>query len=186
MTSHAVGSLVFGTDGSLLLTFGDGGSFTEPDAGNATDTYHEQAIEDGILTEVENVGSFRAMMNSSACGKVLRIDPLTGEGLSTNPYFDQANPRSPQSRVWSMGFRNPYKFMKIPGTGSHNTLDGYPGKFLVGDVGSGLWEELNLIDQPAKWYGWPLHEGHRGNWPFGGKNPVNRTCLLYTSPSPRD
>ncbi len=41
MTSHAAGNLVFGTDRSLMFTFGDGGSFTERDAGNANDTYHD-------------------------------------------------------------------------------------------------------------------------------------------------
>jgi glucose/arabinose dehydrogenase len=173
MTSHAAGSLVFGTDGSLMFTFGDGGSFTEHDAGNANDTYHDQSIADGTLTPEENVGSFRSMMKKSANGKLLRIDPNTGYGLSTNPYFDESDPGSFVSMIWSLGFRNPYKFMKVPNTGSHALEDGDSGTFLLGDVGSSNWEELNLVQSSGNWYGWPFFEGYDLKLPFSSKDVEN-------------
>ena len=139
MGSHAPGTLLFGTDGSLLATYGDGGSYKEFDSGNAADTYHEQAMEDGILPPEENVGAFRSMMKSSGNGKMLRIDPETGAGLESNPFYDPSNPYSNQSRVWAMGFRNAYKFVQIPNTGEHDINRGKPGKFIVGDVGSSDW-----------------------------------------------
>lgn len=174
MGSHGVGSVVFGGDGSMLISCGDGGSYTEVDMGNAEDTFHDQAIEDGMITGDENVGSFRAMLKNSLAGKILRIDPETGEGISNNPFYEPTNPNSKRSKVWSMGFRNPYKFVYINGTSSHEEDGDFPGKFLVGDVGSSLYEELNLINQPGQWYGWPKFEGVDGNWHFGQislKNP---------------
>ena len=173
MTSHAVGSLVFGTDGSLLLSFGDGGSFTESDIGSAADTYYEQSIADGTLPPEHNVGSLRAMMKGSAHGKILRMDPATGNGLPSNPYYEPDAPDSWRSMVWAMGFRNPYKFMKLPNTGSHNIAEGIPGTLLVGDVGSSYWEEINLITEGGKWYGWPYFEGHTGKWEFYDKTAAN-------------
>jgi len=173
MTSHGVGSLVFGTDGSLLLTFGDGGSFTESDIGNSADTYHEQSMQDGALIPDQNVGSLRAMMKSSPHGKVLRINPADGSGLPSNPFYIEEEPNSWQSKVWAMGFRNPYKFMKLPNTGSHVLSEGNPGTFWVGDVGSSYWEEINVVKEGGKWYGWPYYEGHNGKWEFQDKTAPN-------------
>lgn len=174
MGSHAVGSVVFGGDGSMLISCGDAGSYTETDMGNAEDTYHEQAIEDGIIDADENIGSYRAMLKNSLAGKILRIDPETGYGISNNPFYEIDNPNSKRSKVWSMGFRNPYKFIYIDGTSSHEEEGDFPGKFLVGDVGSSFYEELNLVNQPGQWFGWPKFEGVDGHWLFGQtsiKNP---------------
>ena len=166
MASHGVGTISFGGDGSLLLSCGEAGSYTEFDIGNATDTYHEQAIEDGIIQDYENIGAFRSMLKTSACGKVLRIDPLTGNGIPNNPFYESDNPKSIQSKVWVLGLRNPYKLLSIPGTSTHTDEGDLPGKFLVGDVGSSLWEELNLINEPGEWFGWPKNEGIYSHWAF--------------------
>lgn len=164
MGSHATGSLVFGEDGSLLYSFGDGGSFSETDIGNAKDTYHEQAIKDGIIEPSDNVGSLKAMQLATPNGKISRIDPATGDGLPSNPFYDQEHPRSHQSRIWVMGMRNPYKFIELQNTGSHLMSEGRPGVLLVGDVGGAQWEELNIVKEPGGWYGWPVFEGHEYRW----------------------
>ncbi len=173
MTSHATGSIVFGNDGSLLVSFGDGGSFKQDDLGNANDTYHIQAIADDIIHPDQNVGSYRAMQLNSPNGKILRIHPETGEGYPSNPFFDPTDSGSAKSRIWALGFRNPYKFSHIPFTGSHRIEDGDPGIFLVGDVGSSQWEEINLIQEPGLWYGWPYFEGYTGKWGFWNKKVQN-------------
>jgi len=173
MASHGTGCIVFGEDGTLMVSCGDGGSFTEVDVGNAVDTYHEQAIQDGIIPPENNVGAFRSMMINSANGKLLRIDPITGFGLPSNPFYDEENPDSPASKVWVYGLRNPYRLIHVPNTGSHNPEDGQPGSFLVGDVGSYLWEELNLVDTPGHWFGWPLFEGYESKWEFAQKPTLN-------------
>ncbi len=170
MASHGVGTLAFGGDGSLLLSCGEAGSFTEFDIGDAADTFHEQAIEDGIIEEHENIGAFRSMLRTNFSGKILRIDPETGEGIPNNPYYDASNPNSKASKIWALGFRNPYKIIYVPNTSEHTDEGDQPGKFLVGDVGSSLWEELNLVHEPGQWFGWPKHEGIHFHWAF--KNAV--------------
>ena len=37
------------------------------------------------------------------------IDAETGDGLLSNPFYDVNNPRSAQSRTYSLGFRNPFR-----------------------------------------------------------------------------
>lgn len=157
--SHAGGALLFGSDGSLLLSTGDNGSWDGVDKGSAKDTYHQQAISDGIMRANENVGSFRSQLLNSHCGKLLRMDPNTGDGLSSNPYYDSANPRSAQSRVWALGLRHPYRMSLLPNTGSANMGDGNPGTVLIGDVGWNAWEETTVIRQGGVNAGWPIFEG---------------------------
>lgn len=166
MGSHGVGTLSFGGDGTLLFTCGEGGSYTEWDIGNATDTFHEQALEDGIIQEYENIGVFRSMLKTSPSGKVMRIDPLTGNGIPNNPFYESDNPNSTQSKVWGLGLRNPYKLISIPNTSEHTDDGDFPGKFFIGDVGSSLWEELNLVNKPGEWFGWPKNEGIYSHWAF--------------------
>jgi len=118
--SHGVGSLVFASDGTLLISCGDGASFNTEDTGNIDHTYYKQALIDGIIRREENVGAFRAQMLNSHNGKLLRINPENGDGVSSNPFFDASAPRSAKSRVWALGFRNPFRISIKPGTGSTN------------------------------------------------------------------
>lgn len=157
--SHGVGHLVFGTDGTLLVSMGDGASYSSVDQGSASETYWQQALMDGIITEQENIGAYRCQLLDSHNGKILRIDPSTGDGAPSNPFYDAANPRAPRSRVWGMGVRNPYRLCKIPGTGSTNPADGDPGDFIFGDVGWNRGEELSLITAAGQNFGWPKYEG---------------------------
>jgi len=165
--SHSVGSIVFGRDGSLMLSTGDSASYLAVDSGGqVSGGYVSQALADGILTAKEDVGSFRAQMVDSLAGKVLRIDPETGDGLAGNPWFDPAAPRSARSRVWALGLRNPYRMTLLPGTGSPDPLAADPGTLVVGDVGWNFWEELSTITGPAQNLGWPIFEGleHQPNY----------------------
>lgn len=42
-------------------------------------------------------------------GKFLKVDAATGLGLASNPFYN-GNPDSIPSRVWAVGFRNPFRF----------------------------------------------------------------------------
>src|SRR5437016_2154418 len=64
-TSHGLGSLVFGEDGTLFASCGDGGTQKAADMGNASGTYYAQGIAEGIIQPKENVGSFRAQMTTT-------------------------------------------------------------------------------------------------------------------------
>ena len=158
-TSHGAGALLFGEDGSLMASTGDGASYLVLDDGNAVDSYAAQAIADGIITSKEKVGAFRSQLVDSLSGKILRIDPNTGDGIASNPFFDTSAPRSARSRVWTLGIRNAYRLALKPGSGSTNPADGDPGSLIFGDVGWNQWEEMNLVDSGGANCGWPLFEG---------------------------
>ncbi|MDB5242132.1 MAG: hypothetical protein JWP57_2757, partial [Spirosoma sp.] len=191
--SHAGGTLLFGRDGTLLVSTGDGATYEGVDVGSDPTTYFQKALNDGILKPSENVGSFRSQVVNSLCGKVLRIDPTNGDGIPSNPFYDAGNARSARSRVWAMGFRNPYRMTMQPNTGSTNPADGNPGRLLLSDVGWNTSEEFNVIDQPGLNCGWPLYEGMDKTVYYYGKNIANQEepgqptfeslCVQPTSPT---
>lgn len=156
--SHGVGALVFGEDGSLLLSTGDGASYGEADFGQAIAGSSNTALAEGILQPKEAVGAWRAQLVDSLSGKLLRIDPASGDGLPSNPFFDPLAPRSARSRVWALGLRNPFRIARLPGgSGGHGS--GHPGPIAIGDVGWNLREELSLCEDAAANFGWPMFEG---------------------------
>ncbi|MBK8497998.1 MAG: PQQ-dependent sugar dehydrogenase [Flavobacteriales bacterium] len=157
--THGAGTLVFGRDGTLLASMGEGASAVGADPGSSSDSYYVQALADGIIRPEENVGAFRAQMVNSHSGKVLRLDPATGNGVPSNPWFDASVPRAPKSRVWALGLRNPYRMRLVPNTGSTDPSQAQPGTLLIGDVGWSTWEELNVCDAPGLNFGWPIYEG---------------------------
>ncbi|SHJ59615.1 Listeria/Bacterioides repeat-containing protein [Hymenobacter daecheongensis DSM 21074] len=155
---HVTNALVFGTDGTLLISTGDG-AHPFPDYGAYNATYAAQALADGIITSKEDVGSFRAQMVNCLSGKILRINAATGAGIPSNPFYDAANPNAPRSKVWAVGTRNPFRMTLKPGTGSTDPAAANPGVLYVGDVGATLWEEIHVVDKPKQNLGWPLFEG---------------------------
>lgn len=172
---HGAGSLIQGLDGTLLLSAGETTGGLQIGIGNEPgDEYVPQAIEWGIIGEDQDLGAYKSQYLGTLNGKVLRIDPLTGDGLSSNPFYDPAAPRSARSRTWAMGFRNPYRMMLRPNTGSHYANAGNPGTILLGDVGNGAWEELNVIENGGQNFGWPIMEGNSIAWKFWNQEvPVN-------------
>ncbi len=161
--SHSTGSLVFGRDGTLCATVGDGASYNQVDVGSLGETYYAQALTDTIIRPGENVGAMRAQLLNSLNGKMLRIDPNTGDGVPSNPWYDATQPRAPKSRVWALGLRNPYRMTLRPGTGSTNPADANPGTFYIGDVGWATWEDLNVCYEGGMNFGWPIYEGMEAN-----------------------
>ena len=171
--SHSVGTLVFGTDGTLLVSTGDGSSFNGPDhGGDAYGSYALIALDDGMMRPEEDLGAYRSQAIFSQSGKILRIDPETGAGIPSNPYFEESDPTAPRSRVWTTGLRNPFRMAIRPETGSHQAADGDPGALFVGDVGASDWEELNVVTAPGQNFGWPLTEGY-----FWRTNTLNLPVL---------
>ena len=158
--SHGVGSLVFGSDDTLLATCGEGSSYLGTDVGgDENGAYATQALAEGIITPAENVGAYRAQLPSSLAGKILRLDPNSGDGVPGNPFFEPGAPRSARSRVYALGFRNPFRFTARPNTGSHDPIDANPGALYVANVGFNIWEELEVVKAAAYNSGWPVYEG---------------------------
>lgn len=172
--SHGVGSLVFAADGTLLASAGDAASYNTIDAGSLGETYYADAITKGIIRSNENVGSYRSQMINSLNGKILRLDPANGNGISSNPFYQSGSPRSAQSRMWAMGFRNPFRMSIRPNTGSTNPATGDIGEIYVGDVGWDKYEELNVIKASATNCGWPLFEGLNAHSGYQTSSPENK------------
>ena len=123
--SHAGGSLVFGPDGALYVTTGDGAAFDFADPRTA---------------EVQSIDSLS--------GKVLRIDPATGQGFADNPFAGAgADLDANSSKVFQLGLRNPFTA----------TFDSQ-GRLFISDTGWYSYEEINT-GAPGANFGWPYFEG---------------------------
>ena len=161
---HANGSLRFADDGSLLLSAGDGAHHDDPgglDPPGFENFVHPQTSLRGPMPQDQDSGAFRAQDTRSLSGKVLRIDPETGLGYPSNPFFD-GDPASNASKVWALGLRNPFRFNIRPGTGALDPALGQPGTVYIGDVGWGTWEELDVC-KGGENFGWPCFEGPAPN-----------------------
>ena len=176
--SHTVGSLRWGSDGSLLVSTGEGAQFFALDSGGLDSA----AFGVGKTDPYEDIGAFRSQYLGSLAGKILRIDPATGHGYPSNPYWD-GNPTSPRSKVWAYGLRNPFRFCVEPGTGSTDPADGDPGILFLGDVGWESFEDLNIVTEPGQNFGWPCYEG-MGPQPDGypTATPAHHGCGTIGTP----
>jgi glucose/arabinose dehydrogenase len=178
--SHTIGSLRWGRDGSLLVSVGEGASYSQMDPGGLQPTM----FGSGKTDPSEDIGAFRAQSLSSLAGKILRINPANGQGYSSNPYYN-GNANSPRSKVWAYGFRNPYRFTVKPGTGSTNPSAGDPGVLYVGDVGWQTWEELDTVTQPGQNFGWPCYETLYEQGEYQNASPAHNDCnSIGTSDNP--
>lgn len=133
--NHNGGMIAFGPDGYLYIGFGDGGSGDDP--GN-------RAQNTGLLF-----------------GKMLRIGVGGGDDYpadstknfeipADNPFVGAGNPLD---EIWALGLRNPWRW----------SFDRMTGDLWIGDVGQGIWEEVDF--QPASSsggenYGWRCMEGN--------------------------
>jgi glucose/arabinose dehydrogenase len=145
--SHTIGDVMFGTDGALYVSNGDGASFGRVDP-----------------------RASRVLDINNLSGKILRIDPITGAGLSDNPFYQSSNPDSNQSKVYSYGLRNPFRM-------ALNRTNNEP---VIGDVGWTNWEEINT--GRGKNFGWPYYEGGSGiNLQTGGYADLPEAQAYYAS-----
>jgi glucose/arabinose dehydrogenase len=124
---HTGGEVEFAADGTLFLSTGDGARA----AGVNDDAPRSQSLD-------------------SLAGKLLHVS-REGRGLATNPFWNR-RPASNRSKIWSFGFRNPFRFGLHPA-----------GTPIVGDVGWRGWEEIDFA-RAGENFGWPCYEG-RGRQP---------------------
>ena len=131
-TNHNGGMVAFDPDGFLMLSLGDGGGGGDPD-------------ENGQKT-------------TTLLGSLLRID-VDGDdypGDSARNYAIPAgNPFAAGSgadEIWAYGLRNPWRF----------SIDEVTGLLYIGDVGQGLWEEVDVepVATAGLNYGWNSYEGN--------------------------
>lgn len=152
--SHTIGSVRFGNDKTLIVTTGDGANFDQVDPGGLDPS----AFLPGRVAPAEDIGAYRSQYIHSLAGKVLRLDPATGLGLPSNPFYD-GNGASTRSKVWAYGIRNSFRFGIRPGTGSPNPAAGKPGHIHMGEVGWYTRDEFNVSRVGGENFGWPCLEG---------------------------
>jgi glucose/arabinose dehydrogenase len=148
-SNHNAGALAFGLDGYLYIPLGDGGSANDPNC--------------------------NAQNGQVFLGKILRIDVDGGTPYAvpaSNPFV--GNP-AVLDEIWSLGWRNPWRF----------SFDRLTGDMYVGDVGQGAREEISF--QPASStgggnYGWKMMEGTRCNATTACTNPPPCNSPLLTLP----
>ncbi|TFV86862.1 PA14 domain-containing protein [Blastococcus sp. CT_GayMR16] len=159
--SHSTGDLVFGRDGALYASAGDGASFEFTDYGQdgaPVNPCGDPGAVNGVMSPPSaEGGSLRAQDLRTAGdpvsldGTVIRVDPATGNAAPGNPNAGAADPNA--ARIVAHGMRNPFRMVLRPGT----------DEVWVGDVGFVTWEEINrlpLPGQPVSNFGWPCLEGN--------------------------
>ena len=160
--THSLGGLVFGPDGALYVSAGEGANQETIDHGQFANGCNDPADAGGALRaqawQDPQAGSATSARGYS--GTVLRVDP--------------ANPAD--RRVVAYGFRNPFRIATRPGT----------NELWIGDVGNGAWEEIdrlpNLAAAGALNFGWPCYEGPVPEAGFQAQR-TPRCEALYAAPS---
>jgi glucose/arabinose dehydrogenase len=162
-SSHSIGDLQFGPEDDLYVSGGDGSSFTSADYGQfGNPTPNPCGDPPGgkgtaLTPPTAEGGSLRAQNMTLLNGKILRIDPDTGEGVPGNPMASSPNANS--RRIVAAGFRNPFRFAFDPGTGDLYT----------DNVGSSEIEEIDRFPTPPTALynsGWPCYEGPEEQFQF--------------------
>jgi glucose/arabinose dehydrogenase len=157
-TSHTIGHVEIGPDGSLYVSGGDGANFDLVDYGQlGVPTPNPCGDPGGATPPSAEGGALRAQDARTAgdpqglSGAIVRIDPDTGLAEPGNPYIASADLN--RRRVIAYGMRNPYRFTFRPGT----------EELWAADVGWANHEEINRIsdinDATAENFGWPCYEG---------------------------
>jgi glucose/arabinose dehydrogenase len=158
--SHSVGTVLFGQDGALYASAGEGASFGFADYGQQKNACADPPSAAGTNLAPPNAegGALRAQSVRRPAGEpvllngaIIRVDPDTGNALPGGPFA--ASPDANARRIVAYGMRNPFRFAARPGT----------GELWVGDVGWSTVEEIDRIpdatDGVAENFGWPCYEG---------------------------
>jgi glucose/arabinose dehydrogenase len=154
-SSHSIGDLRFGPEGALYASGGDGASFTGLDYGQLGTPPNPcgdppSPAGTALTPPSAEGGSLRSQNLSLLNGKIIRVDPASGEGLSDNPLAGSLDPNT--RRIVAEGFRNPFRF----------TIDPKTGEIYTDNVGSSDFEEIDRFPAPPKTLynsGWPCYEG---------------------------
>ena len=178
--SHSAGGLVFGPDGMLYATGGDGASFNFTDYGQEGNPCGDPpgAVGTKLTAPTAEGGALRSQDFRTTAdptgldGAMIRIDPDTGAAAPGNPLSasSDANAR----RIVAAGMRNPFRIAFRPGT----------NEIYVGDVGWGAWEEINRLPAPTDTtvdnFGWPCYEGNGQSPAYAGAG-LNLCKSLYSA-----
>ena len=159
--NHNGGTLVFGRDGYLYISIGDGGGANDTPVGHVPDWY------------LTNAGGNGQDITANLWGSILRID-VDGAMPYAIPPDNPFVGKPGLDEIYAYGFRNPYR-MSFDIGGS--------GRLYVGDAGQVLYEEVDVVEKGGN-YGWNVKEGTHC---FNAANPamVLASCPSFDSSNGR-
>jgi hypothetical protein len=140
-SQHNGGAMLFGVDGKLWVTTGEGGN---PDSSQPRNNVHGSVIrlnDDGTVP-LDNPFTYQNGYNAYRCGD------------SSGWVPSSASADAVCSEVYASGLRNPFRVTLNPFV-TDRVL------FSISDVGDSLWEELNFggTDFVGVDYGYPTRNG---------------------------
>jgi glucose/arabinose dehydrogenase len=154
--NHNAGDVRFGPDGLLYVPMGDGGGGNDrgrgDNDGHPEDWYDANPGGNGQDTQTYLLGGVLRIDVDASPTEHYRTDQEapespTGDGgyaiPEDNPLVDTPGHRD---EYYAWGLRNPWRA----------SFDA--GRYFVGDVGQGTWEEINLVEKGGN-YGWNVREG---------------------------
>jgi glucose/arabinose dehydrogenase len=144
--NHNAGTVIFGPDGFLYISLGDGGGANDVGTGHAEDWY------------AVNPGGNGQNVTDNLLGSILRIDVDTGNPYGIppdNPFVGFAG----LNEIFAYGFRNPYR-MSFDMGGTR--------QLFAADVGQARKEEVDIVISGGN-YGWNVKEGTEC---FNAANPA--------------
>jgi glucose/arabinose dehydrogenase/mono/diheme cytochrome c family protein len=159
--NHNGGDVHFGPDGYLYVSLGD--------EGDGGDTFKNSQLIDRNF--------FSAMLRIDVDLRPDSLPPNSHLASSTNyaippdnPFIgatsfngSAVSPDAVRTEFWAVGLRNPYRF----------SFDPVTEWLYCGDVGQGLWEEIDRIVKGGN-YGWSIREGAHE---YNGDQPPGATLI---------
>jgi glucose/arabinose dehydrogenase len=159
--NHNGGTILFGPDGYLYLSIGDGGAGYDPrDAGQKINNLYGKIIRIDVNSKTDGL--------EYGIPKDNPFVDLSKQGdLKADPLDQSANVT--RQEIWAYGVRNPWRM----------SFDRETGELWAGDVGQDLWEEVDIIKKGGN-YGWSAREAfhplnQRGGSPHEvrGSEPID-------------
>jgi glucose/arabinose dehydrogenase len=171
--SHTTGDVVFGDDGALYVSGGEGAGWAFADYGQGGSNPVNPCGDPGggaggvMSPPAAEGGALRAQDLRTPAdpvsldGTVIRVSPDTGAAMTGNPDAEADDPNA--QRIVAYGLRNPFRMAVRPGT----------GELWLGDVGWTTDEEVNRLPDPADAltnFGWPCFEGPAAQGSYDAAN----------------
>ncbi len=164
-TNHNGGDIMFGPDGYLYVSLGDGGGANDS-------TNHSQKIDNGFFSGVVRIDVDRKLSNLEPNNySAVPINGTTGKANykvpADNPFVGATSfnglavtPANVRTEYWAVGLRNPWRM----------NFDPASGRLYAGDVGQNAHEEIDLIKRGEN-YGWKWREGFSSSGVSGTPPP---------------